>query len=131
MRKVELLVELPEGMSLVSLRELLDLNGVTVQAVRESPNGAPCWRPHLACVHITPVELAVLKAFTYCNSNEEIAEALSLSPETVKTHVKNLYRKLRVGSRAYAVGRALRLGLLTLQDLTPPPNGGDNPPDGG
>jgi Response regulator containing a CheY-like receiver domain and an HTH DNA-binding domain len=45
---------------------------------------------------------------------------------TVKTHLKDIYRKLRVGSRNEAVVVAVRLGLLNLadertSDRTPPP----------
>ena len=42
----------------------------------------------------------------------EIGEALYLSPNTVKSHVRSLYRKLGVGSRQDAVARAVALGLI-------------------
>ena len=45
-------------------------------------------------------------------TNREIAEALHLSPHTVKEHTSALYRKLDVRNRAEAVQRAQRLGLL-------------------
>jgi DNA-binding CsgD family transcriptional regulator len=48
---------------------------------------------------------------------------LGTSPTTVKWHVKNLYRKLRVSSRGHALVRALRLGVLAPEDLTASPNG--------
>ncbi len=70
----------------------------------------------------------MLKAFTYCDSSEEIAACLGLGMATLKRQVRSLYRKLRVGSRAFAVGRALRLGILTVHDLVPPPDGGEGPP---
>jgi LuxR family transcriptional regulator of csgAB operon len=37
-------------------------------------------------------------------SNRKIAETLSLSPHTIKTHVYNIYKKLNVRSRLQAVG---------------------------
>jgi DNA-binding NarL/FixJ family response regulator len=40
-----------------------------------------------------------------------IAEDKFLSPQTVKTHIKNIYRKLEVNSRAEAVSKAHRQGL--------------------
>jgi two-component system response regulator DesR len=46
-------------------------------------------------------------------TNREIAEALHLSPHTVKEHTSALYRKLDVRNRAEAVQRAQRLGLLS------------------
>lgn len=42
----------------------------------------------------------------------EIAGELSVSPNTVRTHVKNLYAKLGTNRRAGAVERARALGLL-------------------
>jgi LuxR family maltose regulon positive regulatory protein len=41
-----------------------------------------------------------------------IAEELSLSPATVNTHFGHIYLKLDVNSRAGAVAKAMRLGLI-------------------
>ncbi len=41
-------------------------------------------------------------------STEATAEALSLSPHTVRTHMRNVMRKLKASSRAHAVAIALR-----------------------
>jgi two-component system nitrate/nitrite response regulator NarL len=43
----------------------------------------------------------------------EIANRLSLSPNTVKTYWQRLYEKLGTGDRASAVAEAIRRGLLT------------------
>lgn len=45
-------------------------------------------------------------------SSPEIADALTVSVATVKTHLRNLYDKLQVSDRAAAVARAMRQGLL-------------------
>ncbi|MEM9462087.1 MAG: LuxR C-terminal-related transcriptional regulator [Myxococcota bacterium] len=45
-------------------------------------------------------------------SNREIAQALFISVGTVKRHLSNTYRKLGVGDRAAAVGRARSMGLV-------------------
>lgn len=45
-------------------------------------------------------------------SNKEIARALGIGPETVKSHVKSIFGKLNVERRAQAVARAQALGLL-------------------
>jgi ATP/maltotriose-dependent transcriptional regulator MalT len=44
--------------------------------------------------------------------NKQIARALAISPETVKSHVKRIFLKLAAGTRAEAVSRAKSLGLL-------------------
>jgi DNA-binding CsgD family transcriptional regulator len=45
-------------------------------------------------------------------SNKRIARAREISPETVKSHVKHIFLKLAVSSRAQAVYQAESLGLL-------------------
>jgi DNA-binding NarL/FixJ family response regulator len=50
----------------------------------------------------------VAKGFSYA----EIADMLSVSPHTVTTHVKRIYRKLQVRSKTEAVYEARKLGLL-------------------
>jgi two-component system response regulator DesR len=58
-------------------------------------------------------EREVLERVAGGETNREIAEALHLSPHTVKEHTSALYRKLDVRNRAEAVQRAQRLGLLS------------------
>ena len=50
-------------------------------------------------------------------SNDEIAEALYLSPLTVKTHVSRAMTKLHARDRAQLVALAFRTGLTTVDDL--------------
>jgi LuxR family maltose regulon positive regulatory protein len=57
-------------------------------------------------------ELAVLRLLSSELSGPEIARHLVVSLNTVRTHTKNIYAKLGVGSRRAAVGRAEQLGLL-------------------
>jgi two-component system, NarL family, nitrate/nitrite response regulator NarL len=45
-------------------------------------------------------------------SNVQIAEALHLSPETVKTHLHNVFEKLGTRDRTAAVAQAIRQGLI-------------------
>ena len=45
-------------------------------------------------------------------SNKRIAQTLTITPETVKSHVKRIFMKLEVQSRAAAVSRAATLGLM-------------------
>ena len=57
-------------------------------------------------------ELAVLRCLATGLSQREIGVRLYISMNTVKTHIRELYRKLGVTSRADAVARAEALGLL-------------------
>jgi LuxR family transcriptional regulator, maltose regulon positive regulatory protein len=57
-------------------------------------------------------ELELLALLAEGLSNQAIAERLFLSPQTVKTHVRNIYSKLDVSSRTQAVARARVLGIL-------------------
>lgn len=57
-------------------------------------------------------ELEVLKLMVEGLSNPEIAAALYLSPNTVKTHVRGIMNKLAVDDRVQAAVVALRAGLV-------------------
>ncbi len=61
---------------------------------------------------LTPRERGVLEQLVQGASYAEIADALDVQMSTVQTHVKSLYKKLRVSSRTAAEERARRLGLL-------------------
>ena len=62
-------------------------------------------------VPLTARETQVLRQITMGLSNQEIADALKISVETVKEHVQNLLRKLSVNDRTQAAVWALRNGL--------------------
>jgi LuxR family maltose regulon positive regulatory protein len=57
-------------------------------------------------------ELAVLRLLPTQLSLREIGSALYVSQNTVKTHAKNIYRKLGVSNRADAIARARELDLI-------------------
>ncbi len=62
---------------------------------------------------LTARERDVLAMISQGLSNKCIARALEISPETVKSHVKHIFLKLEVGTRAESVSRAGSLGLLS------------------
>ncbi|HJW76409.1 MAG TPA: LuxR C-terminal-related transcriptional regulator, partial [Thermoleophilia bacterium] len=61
---------------------------------------------------LTPAERRILELLPTELSLKEIGARLWVSPETVRTHVRDIYRKLEVHSRSEAVARARELGLL-------------------
>ena len=104
----EALVEIPDPGVLPELvaeveRELaLASDRASTGAVLEAPSEA---------------ELAVLRLMATDLSAREIGEHLFLSPNTVRSHRRAVYRKLGVHSRAEAIARATTLGLLDETEL--------------
>ena len=64
-------------------------------------------------------ELTVLRLLSSQLSLRQIGNELYVSLNTIKTHTRNIYGKLRVGSREQAVARARELGLLRRSTLSP------------
>lgn len=62
-------------------------------------------------VQLTPRETQVIRLLAMGLSNQEIADALEISVETVKEHVQNLLRKISLTDRTQAAVWALRHGL--------------------
>jgi DNA-binding NarL/FixJ family response regulator len=71
----------------------------------------------VATDELTPRETEVLRQLAFGRSNKEIADALSIGDETVKTHVGNVFAKLQVENRAQAIVQALKRGLVALEEL--------------
>jgi LuxR family maltose regulon positive regulatory protein len=57
-------------------------------------------------------ERSILELIGQGLSNKEIARSLDITPETVKSHVKNIFAKLGVERRAQAIWRAHSLGII-------------------
>jgi LuxR family maltose regulon positive regulatory protein len=58
-------------------------------------------------------ELEVLELLSEQRSDKEIAQALSISVWTARTHARNIYQKLGVTGRKRAVAQAKTLGILS------------------
>lgn len=69
---------------------------------------------HVADEALSERETAVLRHVAVGKANKEIARALSLSEETVKAHLKNIFAKLDVADRTHAVTVAARRGIIEL-----------------
>jgi ATP/maltotriose-dependent transcriptional regulator MalT len=61
---------------------------------------------------LTVRERTILCRISQGMPNKQIARALQISPETVKSHIKRIFLKLAVGTRSEAVSHAKSLGLL-------------------
>jgi LuxR family maltose regulon positive regulatory protein len=107
----ELLQALPRhetahGALLADILDILDvLRGSSPAAQHQPP-------PLLAVEELSPGELRVLRYLPTNLSRPEIAGELSVSVNTVSTHVRSIYAKLQVRDRSAAVQRARELRLL-------------------
>ncbi len=99
---------------------------ILLAAVRSVSRGTPYIDPSISrriqqdgapADDLTPRELDVLRHLALGRSNKEIAAALAIAPETVKTHVGHVLAKLQVEGRAQAIVHALKRGLVSLDEL--------------
>lgn len=65
-----------------------------------------------AAVDLTNKQFEVLTLVTQGKSNKEASQILGMSPETVKSHLSEIYRRLEVANRAEAVNAARRRGII-------------------
>jgi DNA-binding NarL/FixJ family response regulator len=77
--------------------------------------GQKAHRQRAAEDELTRREVEVLDLIAKGYSYNEIAELLKLSPNTVRSHIRNIYRKLAVKSRSEAVFEAANLGLISFE----------------
>lgn len=68
---------------------------------------------HPPCDVLTPRETEVLKLLATGKTNQQIAQALTISRGTVKVHVERIIRKLEVSDRTQAAVRAIETGLAS------------------
>ncbi|HEX6525850.1 MAG TPA: LuxR C-terminal-related transcriptional regulator [Streptosporangiaceae bacterium] len=103
----ELLEALPrhETAHAALLADILDVLHGSSPAARNQP-------PPLNVEELSPGELRVLRYLPTNLSRPEIADELSVSVNTVSTHVRSIYAKLQVSDRSSAVQRARELRLL-------------------
>lgn len=93
-----------------------------VAGIREVHAGRKCLPPqvlsslaqHLGEEQLTPREIEVLRSMAGGGGNREIAQALFISEETVKVHVRHILEKLGAADRTEAVTIALRRGVIEL-----------------
>jgi DNA-binding NarL/FixJ family response regulator len=96
-------------------RELLDtIRAVHAGQKRIPPNVATQLAEHAVDDKLTSREIAVLQLIAAGRSNKLIASSLSITEETVKSHVKNILSKLVASDRTHAVTIALKRGIIEL-----------------
>ncbi len=83
--------------------------GFAVWNKPQQPLGNPA---AVASLGLTPREVEVLGLLAAGQANKEIARALGVSPNTVKTHLARLYEKLGATSRTAAIAQARALGIV-------------------
>ena len=96
----------------INLTRHFQQKGEAKQSARPEPQGPVAGNTAAAQSSITARELEVLTLMAQGLSNQEIAECLFLSLNTVKTHISNIFSKLDVQRRTQAVQRAKELGVL-------------------
>ncbi len=65
-----------------------------------------------ADIELSSREKEVLTSLSDGNNYQEIADRLYISVDTVRHHIKNIYRKLHVHSQSEAVAKAIRKGII-------------------
>ena len=83
-----------------------------LERVRPDADGGTHPEPAPLVEPLTERELAILAVLPSMASNVEIAEDFFVSVNTVKAHLKSVYRKLGVSSRRDAVRRGRELGVV-------------------
>lgn len=66
----------------------------------------------IAALGLSPRECEILALLASGQSNKEMADALHISPNTVKTHIARIYEKLEVQRRVQAIEKARFLALI-------------------
>jgi LuxR family maltose regulon positive regulatory protein len=93
------------------LADILDVLHGSSPAAKETSSSPPA-------EELSPGELRVLRYMPTNLSRPEIAGELSVSPNTVSAHIRNIYAKLQVRDRSSAVRRARELRLLAAAGRT-------------
>lgn len=78
------------------------------------PDIAGILSEHLGEEELTPAERNVLRMIVGGMQNKEIAFALDISENTVKTHIKNIFEKIGVSDRTSAATVAIKRGLVRI-----------------
>jgi len=96
-------------------KELLEtIRAVHAGQKRLPPEVAGEIAQHATDDALTSREIEILKRIAHGNGNKEIGAQLSLTEETIKSHVKNILAKLGAHDRTHAVTIGLKRGIIEL-----------------
>ncbi|GAB3512451.1 7TM-DISM domain-containing protein [Emticicia fontis] len=101
---------------IIRVKEYLFVNfkrDISVEEV-QSPNGSIIDKPKALIEEkvLSKREIEILTAFAKGFTYQDISDAMFISPHTVRTHLKNIYQKLEISSKAEAVKIAMERGWL-------------------
>lgn len=102
---ISLLRDLPLGQSCHRLAGCVSLNWkaeVDALLTRGPLQGSPAHSCNAALLGLTVKERQVMQLVAEGKSNKQIARDLNVTPETIKSHMKSIFAKLKVDSRAQA-----------------------------
>ncbi len=91
-----------------------------VQEITRLAERTPGRHGDAATTQLTPREREVLVLVARGLTNQEIADRLFISEKTVRNHISNLLRKLRLKHRTQAAVHAIKTGLVRLDEPLPP-----------
>lgn len=103
--------EILSGVEAAARGEALISPRIASMVLRRVRDAAPAGEEPLG-VELSERELDVLSLIAHGHDNAAIADLLSISPHTVKTHVSTILDKLGVENRIQAAVRAIRCGLV-------------------
>lgn len=103
-RLLEAIKEVYEGGSPMSSQIARQVINVFQQTVNDSRQESD--------FNLSGREKEVLNLLSDGNNYQEIGEKLFISVDTVRHHIRNIYKKLHVHSRSEAVAKAIRKGLI-------------------
>ena len=83
----------------------------TIEVIKDLPFEGPD-QNNVEALGLSKREMEVLQYLAQGHSNQEIADQLFVSLNTIKTHLNNLYVKLDVNRRTQAVVKARELQLI-------------------
>lgn len=90
----------------------LDRLSAAIREIAANEGSFVCEQFQSAPSILTAREMDVLRLVAQGNQREQIAAALGIGPESVKTHLKGIMTKLDCPNATSAVGRAYELGIL-------------------